>query len=115
MDAIDAARARARPTGHGAVCLRIDGIRIIGPAAGVDRSGLASFDRRRRAPHDVGQVLDLQGLAYGWGTTAPGRCTAGSACTATTRAIVSVHTTAAEVDQMIEAVAGVRAYFGVQS
>lgn len=41
----------------------IDGVRIIGPTNGVLRGGAISFTVRDLHPHDVGQVLDDQGVA----------------------------------------------------
>lgn len=41
----------------------IDGVRIIGPTDAVDRGGAVSFVVRDLHPHDVGQVLDAQGIA----------------------------------------------------
>ncbi|SJM66518.1 aminotransferase class V-fold PLP-dependent enzyme [Agrococcus casei] len=93
----------------------LEGIRVVGPAAGVDRSGLASFIVDGVHAHDVGQVLDVQGIAVRVGHHCAQPLHRRLGVAATTRASAYVHTTEAEVDQMIEAVAGVRAYFGVQS
>lgn len=93
----------------------LEGIRVVGPTAGVDRSGLASFIVDGVHAHDVGQVLDVQGIAVRVGHHCAQPLHRRLGVAATTRASAYVHTTEAEVDQMIEAVAGVRAYFGVQS
>lgn len=93
----------------------LDGIRIVGPAAGVDRSGLASFIVDGVHAHDVGQVLDVQGIAVRVGHHCAQPLHRRLGVAATTRASAYVHTTEAEVDKLIEAVAGVRGYFGVTS
>ena len=93
----------------------IAGIRVIGPARGVARAGLASFDVDGVHAHDVGQYLDAQGIAVrvGHHCTQPLHRRLG--LTATTRASAYVYTTDAEVDRFLAAVAEVRPYFGVTS
>ncbi len=91
----------------------IPGIRVVGPARGVARAGLASFDVDGVHAHDVGQFLDDKGIAVrvGHHCTQPLHRRLG--LTATTRASAYVYTTEAEVDRFLAAVAGVRPYFGV--
>jgi len=93
----------------------IPGIRLIGPARGVARAGLASFDVDGVHAHDVGQYLDAKGIAVrvGHHCTQPLHRRLG--LTATTRASAYVYTTDAEVDRFLAAVAEVRPYFGVTS
>lgn len=93
----------------------LDGIRVVGPDAGVDRSGLASFIVDGVHAHDVGQVLDVQGIAVRVGHHCAQPLHRRLGVAATTRASAYVHTTEAEIDQLVEAVAGVRRYFGVSS
>ena len=50
--------------------------------------------------HDVGQVLDADGVAVRVDTTARGRCTAGLAA-ATTRVTVAAYNTLDEIDTML--------------
>lgn len=90
----------------------LDGIRVVGPAAGIDRSGLASFIVDGVHAHDVGQLLDVQGIAVRVGHHCAQPLHRKLGVAATTRASAYVHTTEAEIDRMIEAVAGVRSYFG---
>lgn len=90
----------------------LDGIRVVGPAAGIDRSGLASIIVDEVHAHDVGQLLDVQGIAVRVGHHCAQPLHRRLGVAATTRASAYVHTTEAEVDRMIEAVSGVRAYFG---
>lgn len=93
----------------------IPGIRLVGPARGVARAGLASFDVDGVHAHDVGQFLDAKGIAVrvGHHCTQPLHRRLG--VTATTRASAYVYTTDAEVDRFLEAVALVRPYFGVSA
>ena len=57
---------------------KVRGLRILGPTEAVDRGGAISFTLEGIHPHDVGQVLDLGASRFASGTTARGRCTAGS-------------------------------------
>ena len=51
-------------TEHALMALgNIDGVRVIGPAAAVDRGSAISFVVDGIHPHDVGQVLDNEGIA----------------------------------------------------
>ena len=93
----------------------LDGIRVVGPATGIDRSGLASFIVDGVHAHDVGQLLDVQGIAVRVGHHCAQPLHRKLGVAATTRASAYVHTTEAEIDRMIEAVAGVRSYFGAGS
>ncbi|GAA2175800.1 cysteine desulfurase [Agrococcus versicolor] len=91
----------------------IDGIRLIGPAAGRDRVGLASIVVDGVHAHDVGQVLDAQGIAARVGHHCAQPLHRRLGVAATTRASTYLYTTEAEVDRFLDAVSGVRAYFGV--
>jgi cysteine desulfurase/selenocysteine lyase len=90
----------------------IEGIRIIGPAAGIPRAGLVSFDVEGVHAHDVGQYLDAQGIAVRVGHHCAQPLHRRLGLTASTRASAYVYTTADEVDRFIAAVAQVRPYFG---
>lgn len=90
----------------------IPGIRVLGPAAGEERLGLASFDVDGVHAHDVGQFLDSRGIAVrvGHHCTQPLHRRLG--LTATTRASTYLYNTTDDVDALLEAVAAVRPYFG---
>ncbi|MGP9681231.1 aminotransferase class V-fold PLP-dependent enzyme [Brachybacterium sp. AOP3-A1-3] len=90
----------------------IDGVRIIGPAAGPERTGAVSFDLAGRHPHDVGQVLDSLGLEVRVGHHCAWPLHRRFGLHGTTRASFSVHTTAAEVDALIAGVAHTADFFG---
>ncbi|WP_345376569.1 SufS family cysteine desulfurase [Frondihabitans cladoniiphilus] len=93
----------------------IEGIRVFGPAAGIPRAGLASFDVAGVHAHDVGQYLDAQGIAVRVGHHCAQPLHRRLGVAATTRASTYLYTTDDEVDRLLAGVAEVRGYFGVDS
>nr|WP_274636729.1 SufS family cysteine desulfurase [Microbacterium bovistercoris] len=91
---------------------RIDGVRLLGDAA-ADRVALCAFDVDGVHAHDVGQVLDDRGIAVRVGHHCAQPLHRRFGVTATVRASASVFTTADEIDAFLDAVSGVRAFFGV--
>ncbi|RPE78697.1 MULTISPECIES: aminotransferase class V-fold PLP-dependent enzyme [unclassified Frondihabitans] len=91
----------------------LPGVRVVGPAAGVPRSGLASFDVAGVHAHDVGQYLDAQGIAVRVGHHCAQPLHRRLGLTATTRASTYLYTTDDEIDRLLAGVAEVRGYFGV--
>ncbi|MDQ0634842.1 cysteine desulfurase/selenocysteine lyase [Arthrobacter pascens] len=91
----------------------IPGIRVLGPAAGLDRIGLAAFDVDGVHAHDVGQFLDAQGIAVRVGHHCAQPLHRRLGLTATTRASAYLYNTTDDVDVFLDAVAGVRSYFRV--
>lgn len=89
----------------------IPGIRVLGPAAGQERIGLAAFDVDGVHAHDVGQFLDSRGIAVRVGHHCAQPLHRKLGLTATTRASAYLYNTTDDVDQFLDAVAGVRAYF----
>ncbi|UKA67953.1 SufS family cysteine desulfurase [Arthrobacter sp. FW306-05-C] len=89
----------------------ISGIRVLGPAAGKERIGLAAFDVEGVHAHDVGQFLDSQGIAVRVGHHCAQPLHRRLGLTATTRASAYLYNTTDDVDRFLEAVAGVRSYF----
>jgi cysteine desulfurase/selenocysteine lyase len=90
----------------------VPGVRVLGPGEAVDRNGAVSFAVKDVHPHDVGQVLDASGFAVRVGHHCAQPVHHRFGVTASTRASVYVYTTTAEIDAFVEALAGVRAYFG---
>jgi SufS family cysteine desulfurase len=90
----------------------VPGIRVLGPLAGEPRIGLASFDVEGVHAHDVGQFLDDRGIAVRVGHHCAQPLHRRFGLTATTRASTYLYTTTDEVDAFLEAVAGVRPFFG---
>lgn len=91
----------------------IPGIRVLGPAAGKERIGLAAFDVEGVHAHDVGQFLDSRGIAVRVGHHCAQPLHRRLGLTATTRASAYLYNTTDDVDAFLEAVAGVRSYFRV--
>ncbi|HSN36866.1 MAG TPA: SufS family cysteine desulfurase [Arthrobacter sp.] len=90
----------------------LPGVRVLGPAAGQERIGLASFDVAGVHAHDVGQFLDSKGIAVRVGHHCAQPLHRRLGLTASTRASTYLYNTTSDVDAFLAAVAGVRAYFG---
>jgi cysteine desulfurase/selenocysteine lyase len=90
----------------------LDGVRVLGPGSGRERSGLASFVVDGVHAHDVGQFLDDRGIAVRVGHHCAQPLHRRYGVTATTRASVYLYNTADEVDAFLDALSGVRAFFG---
>lgn len=94
----------------------IEGVKLLGPVdAPHGVLGLAAFSVEGVHPHDVGQVLDDAGIAVrvGHHCAQPLHRTFGIA--GSTRASASVYTSASDVQVFLEALSGVRKFFGVQA
>ena len=93
----------------------IDGVRLLGPAPGTVRAGLASLAVDGVHAHDVTQVLDAAGIAVRGGHHCAQPLHRRLGLTASTRASTYLYTSAADVDRFLDVVSGVRRYFGVAS
>jgi cysteine desulfurase/selenocysteine lyase len=91
---------------------RVPGVRVVGPARGVPRSGLVSFDVDGVHAHDVSQYLDAQGIAVRSGHHCAQPLHRRLGLVATSRASTYVYTTEEDVDRFLDAMGSVRAYFG---
>ncbi|MDQ1287151.1 MAG: cysteine desulfurase / selenocysteine lyase [Actinomycetota bacterium] len=91
---------------------KIPGVRVLGPETATDRVGAVSVVVDGVHPHDVGQVLDAAGVAVRVGHHCAQPVHRRYGATASTRASVYLYTAPSEVDAFLEALAGVRAYFG---
>lgn len=103
----DAELGQALVTGLAA----IPGIRVLGPAPGEPRVGLASFTVDGVHPHDVGQFLDELGIAVRVGHHCAEPLHRRLGLAASTRASTSVYTTDAEVAALLDGVSQVRGFF----
>jgi cysteine desulfurase/selenocysteine lyase len=90
----------------------LPGVRVLGPTTAHQRVGAVSVVVDGVHPHDVGQVLDAEGIAVRVGHHCAQPVHRRYGATASTRASVYLYTTPAEVDAFVHALAGVRAYFG---
>lgn len=91
----------------------LPGIRLVGPAPGTERVGLASVIVDGVHAHDVGQLLDVAGIAVRVGHHCAQPLHRRLGTSATTRASGYVYTTQEEVDRFLAELSGVRAYFRV--
>jgi len=90
----------------------IPGIRLLGDAD-AERVALSAFDVEGVHAHDAGQFLDARGIAVRVGHHCAQPLHRRFGVTATVRASAALYTTADEVDVFLDAVSGVRGFFGV--
>ena len=90
----------------------VEGLRIIGPTTTQDRGGAISFALGDLHPHDVGQVLDEQGIAVRVGQHCAAPVCRRLGVPATTRASFAPYTTLGEIDALVEGLEHVRRFFG---
>ena len=83
----------------------IDGVRVLGSGIARPRVGLASFDVAGIHAHDVGQILDDEGIAVRVGHHCAQPLHRRLGITASTRASTYLYTTRDEVDAVIAGVA----------
>lgn len=97
--------------------VEIPGIRLLGDsssaAGGVDRVGLWSFDVEGVHAHDAGQFLDARGIAVRVGHHCAAPLHSRFGVTASVRASAALYNTPDDVDAFLDAVSGIRPYFGV--
>ncbi|MFF0612647.1 cysteine desulfurase [Nocardia tengchongensis] len=91
----------------------IDGVRIIGPTENVNRGGAVSFLVDGIHAHDVGQILDDQGVAIRVGHHCAWPLHRHFGIAATARASFALYNTLDEVDQLVAAVRKAQSFFGV--
>ncbi|MGT2425168.1 aminotransferase class V-fold PLP-dependent enzyme [Amnibacterium kyonggiense] len=119
LDAVGMARIAAHEAELGARLAEgvaaIDGVRLLGPAPGAPRVGLASFVVDGVHAHDVGQFLDDRGIAVRVGHHCAQPLHRRLGVTASTRASTAVYSTRHEVDLLLEGVRDAVAFFGVRS
>jgi len=93
----------------------IPGVTVIGPVDTVARGGAISFTVEGIHPHDVGQVLDDQGIAVRVGHHCAWPVVRRYGVPATTRATFYVHTGYDDVDALVEGVRHAQRFFGVDA
>lgn len=90
----------------------VPGLRIFGPPVPVDRGGTIAFELAGVHPHDVGQVLDAQGVAVRVGHHCARPVCLRFGVPATVRASFYLYTTIEEVDALVRGLHKVREMFG---
>ncbi|MCT9819387.1 SufS family cysteine desulfurase [Microbacterium sp. W1N] len=93
----------------------IPGVRLLGDAAGVERVGLWSFDVDGVHAHDAGQFLDARGIAVRVGHHCAAPLHTRYGMTASVRASAALYNTVDDVDEFLDAVRGIRTYFGADA
>jgi cysteine desulfurase / selenocysteine lyase len=90
----------------------LDGVTLYGPE-GDDRGGIVPFNVDGVHPHDVASALDARGIAVRAGHHCAQPLMRALGVQSTARASFWLHTTEAEVDLLVEAVAQVRDFFRI--
>jgi cysteine desulfurase/selenocysteine lyase len=93
----------------------IEGVRIIGPTDNVDRGGAVSFLVDGIHAHDVGQVLDDEGVAIRVGHHCAWPLHRRFGVAATVRASFALYNTPEEVSALAAAVRRAQSFFGTRS
>ena len=92
---------------------KIEGVRLLGPTDPDQRAGLVALAIDGVHPHDVGQLLDTQGIAVRVGHHCAQPLHRCAGVTASTRASTYIYNTTEDVDAFLKALAEVRPYFGL--
>jgi cysteine desulfurase/selenocysteine lyase len=95
----------------------VEGLKLVGPQTAEAHGAAISFVLEAEGlgeihPHDVGQVLDEQGIAVRVGQHCARPVCVRYGIPATTRASFSVYTTKAEIDALVEGLEYVKRFFG---
>ena len=99
-------------TGYALERLRaIDGATLYGPPAVDERGGVVAFNLAGLHPHDVGTVLDAEGVAIRAGHHCAKPLMRRMGVAATARASFYLYNTREEVDRLADAVEAARAFF----
>ncbi|MGZ8179701.1 cysteine desulfurase [Williamsia sp. SKLECPSW1] len=91
----------------------IDGLRIVGPTAASERGGAVSFVVDEIHAHDLGQILDDEGVAIRVGHHCAWPLHKRFGVAATARASFAAYNTLAEVDALADAIGTARRFFRV--
>jgi cysteine desulfurase/selenocysteine lyase len=89
----------------------VPGLRVFGPPAGDDRTGIVSFELEGVHAHDVSEILDRHAVAVRAGHHCAQVLMERLGVAATTRASFAVYNTREEVDRLIEALIDTRRIF----
>jgi cysteine desulfurase/selenocysteine lyase len=90
----------------------VPGVSIIGPTA-EHKGGVVAFNLGSIHPHDVSQIVDMDGIAIRAGHHCAQPLHEKFGLPATARASFYLYTTTGEVDKLAESLYRVRKYFGM--
>ena len=91
----------------------IDGLRIVGPTDATERGGAVAFVVDGIHAHDLGQILDDEGVAIRVGHHCAWPLHKRFGVAATARASFAAYNTTAEVDALADAIGTAQRFFGV--
>ncbi|WP_280460498.1 cysteine desulfurase [Nocardia carnea] len=91
----------------------VPGIRIVGPTDNVDRGGAVAFVADGIHAHDLGQILDDEGVAIRVGHHCAWPLHRRFGIAATARASFALYNTVDEVEKLVAAVRKAQSFFGV--
>lgn len=91
----------------------VPGIRIVGPTGNVDRGGAVAFVADGIHAHDLGQILDDEGVAIRVGHHCAWPLHRRFGIAATARASFALYNTVDEVEKLVAAVRKAQSFFGV--
>lgn len=89
----------------------VPGVTIFGPSDPAQRGGVVSFELEDVHPHDLGQVLDEQGVAIRTGHHCAQPVMAALDVAATARASFYIYSTVEEVDALVRGVEAASTFF----
>ncbi|MDD7385012.1 MAG: SufS family cysteine desulfurase [Actinomycetaceae bacterium] len=92
----------------------IPGIRVLGPAQNIERTGAVAFDVAGIHPHDVGQYLDAHGIAIRTGHHCAQPIHYHFGVHVSSRVSLAPYNTENDIDAFLNALSDVRSYFGVK-
>lgn len=90
---------------------RIDGLRIAGPLTADNRGGAIAFTVEGVHPHDLGQVLDAEGVAIRTGHHCAWPLHRGLDMQSTSRASFYLYNTLDEVDSLVSSISKAKEFF----
>lgn len=90
----------------------LPGVRVLGPADGGDRGSAVSFVVEGIHPHDVGQVLDAEGVAVRVGHHCAWPLHRRYGVSGSVRASFALYNTPAEIDALLVGVVAAQQFFG---
>lgn len=91
----------------------VPGVRIVGPTENVDRGGAVAFVADGIHAHDLGQILDDEGVAIRVGHHCAWPLHRRFGIAATARASFALYNTVDEVEKLVAAVRKAQSFFGV--
>jgi cysteine desulfurase/selenocysteine lyase len=93
---------------------QLPGVRVVGPANNVDRGSAISITVEGIHPHDVGQILDSEGVAVRVGHHCAWPTCRRFGVPSTTRISTYIYNGASDIDVAIEAIESAQRYFGTR-